>query len=178
MRTMGRVRVVLLTAIGLGAGLGFAERGTAVGTVEAQESGQNPKALARGLGIHFAVIPVAGNARPLLPDGTWGIRRSRAIAIAERHAPGGVGPQAGSGTPTIRVTAQFGLFTDTRFGRGTSKGRLHLFLKDRPVWVVTFSGPGIEIPPAGPVKGNVMHHEVSVVIDAKTGRYWMGYSYR
>jgi hypothetical protein len=42
--------------------------------------------------------------------------------------------------------------------------------------LVTFFGPGVVIYPHGPSPPGAVHHEVSVVIDAATGQYLMGFT--
>jgi len=72
----------------------------------------------------------------------------------------------------------YGMLTDNERGVRSSTGELQREFVNRPVWMVTFSGPAVQIEPSGPVATTVVHHEVTAVIDAATGKYLMGFSYQ
>jgi hypothetical protein len=77
----------------------------------------------------------------------------------------------------VQVSAQYTLYSDDRYGQKLGPGKVQPYLQNRPAWVITFSGPGVVLYPTGPrPPGSGVHHEVSVVIDAATGQYLMGYS--
>jgi hypothetical protein len=88
------------------------------------------------------------------------------------NTPYGV-DQAHNLLPNVQVSAQYGLFTRARPGR-----QLQPNMQNRPAWVITFYGPGVVIYPSGPRPPGAVHHQVSIVIDAATGEYLLGYSYR
>jgi hypothetical protein len=91
------------------------------------------------------------------------VSKEAATAEALRHAS--VAP-AGQLLPDVTVEARFGLYADQAF-------------KTRPVWLVTFSGPGVNVPindgpgprpGENPVPAPTAHTDV-VVIDGATGSY-------
>ena len=132
----------------------------------------DPTTLADAFGIHFSVQAVDEGGPPTLPNGQPGVPRDQAIRAAMDAAPAGVDKQAHSLLPNVQVAAQYGLFTRARPGR-----QLWPYVQNRPAWVVTFYGPGVVLYSSGP-RGSPrrVHHEVSVVIDAATGQYLMGFS--
>jgi hypothetical protein len=138
-------------------------------------SGEGPldsKTLADAYGIHFSVQAVAAGAPPTLPNGQQGVPVDQAIRAAMDAAPAGVDHQLHSLLPNVQVAAQYSLFTRGRPGRP-----LWPNVQNRPVWVITFYGPGVVLYSSGPIGSpRRVHHEVSVVIDAATGQYLMGYS--
>ncbi len=142
------------------------------------EGPQDPTTLADVYGIHFIAQVVAAGAQPTLPNGQPGVPMDQAVSAAMDAAPAGVDHQARSLAPNVQVAAQFTLFSDDRYGQRLASGQVQPYLQDRPAWVVTFSGPGVQLHPHGPRPAGSVHNEVSVVIDAATGQYLMGYSYR
>ena len=83
----------------------------------------------------------------------------------------------------MQVSAQYTLYSDDRYGQKLGPGKVQPYLQNRPAWVITFSGPGVVFYGSGgpyrpgprpPLSG--AKHEVSVVIDAATGQYLMGYA--
>ena len=132
----------------------------------------DPATLADAFGIHFTIQAVDNGGRPTLPNGQQGVSREQAIRAAMDHSLVQV-DQAHNLLPNVQVLAQYGLFTRARPGR-----QLHPNVQNRPAWVITFSGPGVVIYPSGPAAPGSVHHEVTVVIDAATGEYLLGYSYR
>lgn len=93
---------------------------------------------------------------------------SRAEAISKARAWGlAIRPSGG-----VSVAAQFGRFTDRSF-----KYHNWLAVQSRLIWLVTFFGPAIAIPSQGPCCApHPVHHALSVVIDAHTGKALMGFS--
>lgn len=82
------------------------------------------------------------------------ISKEEAIAAA---VPQTVGATTGDHlNPNIQVVPRFGLYSSTMF-------------LSRPVWVVTFSGPGVTIYSHGPT--SAVAHEETVIVDGKTGDY-------
>jgi hypothetical protein len=74
--------------------------------------------------------------------------------------------------PNVQVSAQYALLTRARLGR-----QLWPYLQNRPAWVITFSGPGVVLSSSGPPGSpRRVKHEMSVVIDAATGQYLMGFA--
>jgi hypothetical protein len=129
----------------------------------------DPTTLAE-FGIQFVAQAVANDAPPTLPNGQQGLPRDQAMRAAMDHTPYGV-DQAHNLLPNVQVAAQYGLFTRARPGR-----QLRSDVQNRPAWVITFYGPGVVIYPSGPRPPGSVHHEVTVVIDAATGQYLMGFS--
>jgi len=129
----------------------------------------DPTTLAE-FGIHFVTQAVDEGGRPMLPNGQQGVPKDQAIRAAMDHTPYGV-DQAHNLLPNVQVSAQYGLFTKVR------PGQVQPYLQNRPAWVITFSGPGVVFNLPGP-PGSLpaVHHEVSVMIDAATGQYLMGFS--
>jgi hypothetical protein len=135
----------------------------------------NPKTLAHGYGIHFTVEEVDEGGLPTLPTGQQGVPREQAIRAAMDTGLAGVDRAHMS---NVEVSAQYGLFTDDRYGQIVGPGRqIRPYLQDRPAWVVTFSGPGVVLSSHGPPGSRRrVKHEANVVIDAATGQYLMGFS--
>jgi hypothetical protein len=144
----------------------------------AQTSGQDPTALAAAFGIHFTPELVANGATPTLPNGHPAIPMDQAISSALDAAPAGVDYTHHQVLAGVQTTVEFGTFTDDRYGvRGVS-GNMQPYLQGRSVWIVTFAGPGLQLPAHGAARAGAVHNEVSEVVDATTGEYLMGYSYR
>lgn len=173
---MARAAFLCLALVGLAAVT--SARAGSQGSLGSQTSGQDPAVLARAFGIHFGPRPVANGAAPTLPDGRAGVRSVDAISVAMQHAPAGVNYSGHTVLAGVQVTAQYGTFSDSNYGSRLPSGELHAYYQNRPAWVVTFSGPGVMILPHGPAPKGATHHEVSVVVDASTGQYMLGYSYR
>jgi hypothetical protein len=116
-------------------------------------------------------------AQPILPDGARGVTMDQAINAAMTDSPA-VGFASGSGhlLPNVQAVAQYGVFTDPGYGPKLASGKVQPILENRPVWIVTFSG--LSIPQSGPQPGAAFHREFNVVIDAATGQYVRGFSYR
>jgi hypothetical protein len=76
------------------------------------------------------------------------------------------------------VRLNLDLFTADHYGQVVRPGQIQPYLQNRPAWVITFYGPGAVLDLPGPRGGSrpAAHHEVSVVIDAATGQYLMGFS--
>ena len=192
-------REVLLLVVGLCAGVigvaairawqhGGARVATVAGTTRAVPGPQtpvttsgegplDPAILADVYGIHFIAQAVDDGTLPTLPNGQHGVPRDQAIRAAMDAAPAGVDHQAHSLLPNVQVSAQYGLFTRGRPGRP-----LWPDVQNLPVWVITFSGPGVVFYGSGgprrpgPRPPREAKHEVSVVINAATGQYLMGFA--
>ena len=131
----------------------------------------DPTTLADAFGIHFTIQAVDDGGLPTLPNGQQGVPRDQAIRAAMDTGLAGV-DQAHTLLPNVQVSAQYGLLTRARPGR-----QLWPYLQNRPAWVITFSGPGVVLSSSGPPGSpRRVKHEVSVVIDAATGHYLMGYA--
>jgi hypothetical protein len=133
----------------------------------------DPKTLADVYGIHFTVQAVDEGGLPTLPNGQQGVPRDQAIRVAMENGPGVDRAQMSN----VEISAQYGLFTQVRPIRPD--------LQNRPAWVITFSGPGVNLYPYGgrpyprgprPLRLEDVKHEVSVVIDAATGQYLTGFA--
>ena len=143
----------------------------------------DPKTLAEVRGIHLAVQAVDEGGRPTLPNGQQGVSREQAIRAAMDTGLAGV-DAAHTLLPNVQVSAQYGLFTSDHYEQRLPSGQLQLVLENRPAWVITFSGPGVVLYPIGPYRPGPRpplsdadaKHEVSVVIDAATGQYLMGWA--
>jgi hypothetical protein len=138
--------------------------------------------MAQEFGIRFTPQVVGNDAAPTLPNEQRGVTMAQAISTAMDAAPSGVDYHAHTLLPGVQATAQYGLFSDDRYGQMLPSGRRQLYLQDRPAWVVTLSG--VQLPSHGPRRAGAVHpagadhNEVNIVIDAATGQYLMGYSYR
>ncbi len=128
---------------------------------------------------------------------------SRAKPVAPRRAAGAVGPlhftpatppaKALTHTeaiaaarrvgyslapPAVKVRATFGIATDSEYYLERKNGRRHYYVKNRPVWIVTFTGEGI-VPDPGPAGHRPSRNkEMNVVIDGFSGQELEDYSYR
>jgi hypothetical protein len=136
----------------------------------------DPETLAKVHGIHFSVQAVDEGGRPRLPNGQQGVSRDQAMRAAMDTGLAGA-DQARNVLPSVQVSAHYGLFT-----RGGPGRLLWPDVQNLPVWVVTFSGPGVVVyprggpPRPGPRPPREAKHEMSVVIDAATGHYLMGFA--
>ena len=136
----------------------------------------DPTTLADAYGIHLIAQAVDEGGLPTLPNGQQGVSREQAIRAAMDTGLGGV-DQAHNLLPNVQVSAQYGLFTADRYERVLPSGQIQPVLQNRPTWVITFYGPNVVFPPLGPrPPGSGVHHFVSIVIDAATGQYLMGFS--
>ena len=143
----------------------------------------DPTTLADAFGIHFSVQAVDEGGPPTLPNGQPGVPRDQAIRAAMDTGLAGV-DRARNLLPNVQVSAQYGLFTAKHLGQRLASGQIQPLLENRPAWVITFSGPGVVLYPIGPYRPGPRaplsdadaKHEVSVVIDAATGQYLMGFA--
>jgi hypothetical protein len=144
----------------------------------------DPKMLADGYGIHFNIQAVANGALPTLPNGQQGVPREQAIRAAMDHTLAGV-DVAHNLLPNVQVSAQYGLFTNDHYRQRLASGQMQPYLQNQPAWVITFSGPGVVFYGSGgpyrpgprpPLSDADAKHEMSVVIDAATGQYLMGWA--
>jgi hypothetical protein len=136
----------------------------------------DPTTLAEAHGIDFSGQPVDEGGLPALPNGQQGVSRDQAIRAAMDTGLAGV-DQEHNLLPNVQVSAHYGLFTNDHYEHRLPSGQLQLVLENRPAWVVTFSGPGVVLYSSGP-RGSPrrVKHEVSVVINAATGQYLMGFA--
>ena len=144
----------------------------------------DPKTLAEVRGIHLIAQPVDEGGLPTLPNEQQGVSRDQAIRAAMDTGLAGV-DAAHTLLPNVQVSAQYGLFTNDHDEQRLPSGHLQLVLENRPAWVITFSGPGVvhcgsggpyRPGPRPPLRPEDAKHEVSVVIDAATGQYLMGWA--
>jgi len=175
------MRVKALMTACLAAGVLFAAMLTLrlnTGTrAEARGTPQDVAAIAQIFGIRFVAEAVAQGAHPTLPSGGAGVSMAEAIADAVTNSPAvGTAAQSGQLLPGVGVAAQYGMFSNDRYGRVLPGGRVQPAWQDRPVWIITFAGAGLNFPTLGRVHG--FHHELNVVMDAASGRYLMAYLYR
>ena len=142
----------------------------------------DPTTLADAYGIHLIAQAVDEGGLPTLPNGQQGVSREQAIRAAMDTGLGGV-DQAHNLLPNVQVSAKYGLFTADHYGQRLASGQIQSYLQNRPAWVITFSGPGVVFYGSGgpyrpgprpPLSG--AKHEVSIVIDAATGQYLMGWA--
>jgi hypothetical protein len=121
---------------------------------------------------------------PTLPNGQQGVSRDQAIRAAMDHTLAGV-DVAHNLLPNVQVSAQYGLFTNDHYGQRLASGQIQPYLQNRPAWVITFSGPGVVFYGSGgpyrpgprpPLRPEDAKHEVSVVINAATGQYLIGWA--
>jgi hypothetical protein len=97
----------------------------------------DPTTLAEAHGIDFSGQPVDEGGLPALPNGQQGVSRDQAIRAAMDTGLAGV-DQEHNLLPSVQVSAHYGLFTRGRPGRPLWPDGQNL-----PVWVITFSGPGV-----------------------------------
>lgn len=113
-----------------------------------------------GVGVHLMRATPPANAFP----------RVSAISIAKRLA-------AHLTRPNADVSAAYRIVSDTDYYSIDRNGDRQYRIKDRPAWVITFSGA--RIPLYGRYGGEVSpNQQVSVVIDGETGKYLETYSYK
>lgn len=144
----------------------------------AQSTSQDPAVLKAAFGIRFTTQLVASGARPVLPGGQPGVSMDDAMRTAMTDSPAvGVATVSGELVPDSQISAQYGTFSDEKYGRIDASGRVQPEWQNRPVWIVTFAGPGVQLPSHNP-RVKAVHHELSVVLDAATGQYLMAYAYR
>ena len=127
--------------------------------------------------IHLIAQAVDDGTLPILPNGQRGVPMDQAIRAAMDAAPAGVDHRAHRLLPNVQVSAQYSLYSDDHYGHRLASGQIQPLLQNQPAWVITFSGPGVVLYSSGP-RGSPrrVKHEVSVVIDAATGQYLMGYA--
>lgn len=81
-------------------------------------------------GITFTPQPAA---QPAVPE-------ARAVSAALYHTAGALNGQL---RPGVTSTAEYGVFSDDQMAAESASGQQTLLYRDRPVWIVTFSGPGL-----------------------------------
>lgn len=144
----------------------------------AQADSSYPAANMAAFGITFNPLPSTTGAAVTLPGGGSGITDQQAIGVAMDHTGAVVNGQVPSG---VQMTTTYGIFSDSHVGKLASDGQVQPAYTNVPVWLVTFTGPGVDIQPAGPIPAgetaqSLAHHEESVVVDASTGGFLITYS--
>jgi hypothetical protein len=127
-------------------------------------------------GMRFAPIHVPDDHHPLLPDGGRGINRDEAVDVALCFT---TGAQNHSLRPDVDVNARYGIFSDDELSKRNATGDIQPLYQNRPVWLVTFSGPGVIEAATGRCCGPSHlgnHNEDNVVIDAATGQMLEAYT--
>jgi hypothetical protein len=112
-----------------------------------------------------------------LPSGQTPISRGQAIQDAEAV----FNP---SDQPNARVSAVYALYSNTEYGSRQPNGQVQPFFQDRPAWIVRFTG--INLPEIGGIyaqmhpdeRASSMNHEQFIFVDAVTGDFLGGYTYR
>jgi hypothetical protein len=169
-----------LAALGVLGGLGVSQLFTNRISVAAAHSTRNSRlVVVEGMGIQFNPAADATAAQPTLPDGQKAALRAQALAVAMEHTAGARNQRL---LPNVQVNAQFGMITDGQLAQRLPSGAVRPLLQNRPVWLVTFSGPGVQIGfpdhlRTGPVQ-IVYGHEDNIVIDGATGAYIESFTYR
>ncbi len=127
------------------------------------------------MGVSFSPATDASSEQPAAINGVMPISKSKATSIAEQFAEGPTRP-AGA---TTSIVASFGTFTDRELGKNPTSGQTRPFFERKAVWLVTVSGPGVQILSSGPMGGvHTVNHEENVVIDALTGKFLESFTYR
>lgn len=128
------------------------------------------------MGITFDPAPDAASGQPSAPPGVGTpISKTRAVAIATKHAFGLV-RQLHSG---VSVEARFGTFSDSQLAKRLPTGVKQPYFQKRLAWLVTFSGPGVQILSSGPMGGtHSVNHEENIVIDGLHGLFLESFTYR
>jgi hypothetical protein len=120
----------------------------------------SPRGAASAVGVRFTPATPPANA----------LSRADAIAAAQ-------GRGSSLASQNVKVRAAFGVATDTEYYLQRKNGTRHYYVKNRPVWIVTFIGAGL-VPNRGPHGGASPNRELNVVVDGLTGRQLEDYSYR
>ena len=130
-----------------------------------------PGALASASSGHTVNLPQGGHFNPeAVPQGVVSREAAVKTAISQSDAQRPVGTLA----PDVQVSAQYGLFLD---GQTTGTPQRLMFQRV-PIWLVTFSGPGLTILGVGAQGSSVSagqggKHAEDVVIDATSGKWIM-----
>lgn len=163
----------ILLCLGLAATIVFAVvvRGHTVG---AQSAPPAPSANVSAMGINFKPVGVADAATATLPNGGAAITRADALDVAGKHAMAYKDPRTITG---VQYTARYGTFSDNQLhsADGPSQGQLEFV--NRPVWVVSYYGPAVNIPLPSPaaLAQPPVAHEITVVVDAASGQFLESY---
>jgi hypothetical protein len=161
----------------LAVAVGTAPRG-GLSSARANGSYQDPQKLTE-MGLHFLPQPAPG----VLPSEQRAISAGAAIAAATTYAS--VPGHPGQLLPNVNVVAEFGYFSNHYYGQRLPSGAIQPFIQNRPAWVMSFAGPGLNLWPRGcgvecekfspeHMKQSLLssgEHEGSVVIDAVSGQY-------
>ncbi|HZT95351.1 MAG TPA: hypothetical protein VFB34_00805 [Chloroflexota bacterium] len=158
------IAVGVLSLVGLTAGGAALARGGPTGTAHASPAGDYAPGPLSAYGIRFTSEPSS--------QAVMGESQAISDATPDSQATASNG-QLLSG---VEATAQYGLFSDDAYGHGsTSSGGFQASYQNVPVWIVTFSGPGLSLPSVGGPRApggsgsSSVHHEQNIVIDAETG---------
>ncbi len=178
MTKMGKVIVLIAFAICIGGAVAVhswegvsdvsASSSGAVAT-EVQSSHEDLTTIHNVFGIRFAPQTVGSDVHPVINTGGTGISMGDAVsaAMGGDSAADGLAVVGGQLFPNVRVTAQYGMFSNDVYGPLNSSGQVQPRWQNIPAWIVTFAGPGVSAPSHGRIR--VTRHEVNVVVDAVTG---------
>jgi hypothetical protein len=154
------VAVLCLVTVGFVSGCGH-------GSAAKKPHVQGKLASLAGFNLRFAARPV----------GPGLITMHRAVALARQNS---VDAAYSKVRLPVYVRAQYGLFSDDTNSERLPSGRMRLLFQNMPAWIVTFSGPGIRIPPIGgrrrtenvhPMHLRTLKSQESVVMNARTGAF-------
>lgn len=131
-----------------------------------------------GLALGVSRHAHAGSTPPNGPEAA-GVRFTEAaqptgVINAQQAIAGAVA--FSSGLRGLAVNARYGLISDDQMAHISPSGVRTYVAQDRPVWLLTYRGVGI--PSFGPHPSVRSTTELNIVVDAYTGRYLFGYSYR
>jgi hypothetical protein len=104
------------------------------------------------------------------PDAAPPVTMAAAVSTALRFS--GAGSSDGQLLPNVNVSAEYGLFSDDEYGSNQADGTFKPRYQDIPAWIVTFTGPGLNVYSSGPPSADGsqrVNHEETVVIDGQTG---------
>ncbi|MGH2442206.1 MAG: hypothetical protein ACRDFX_03460 [Chloroflexota bacterium] len=138
---------------------------------------EDPALLKRAFHLDFTEMGLPAGGKPMLPGGAQGISMNDAISAALSRSPAtGMAGDSGGLRAGVRVFARYGIFTDEAFGPMGAGGVITPVIKDRPVWIVSFTG--VKYPITSPRARGLFHTGISVVVDALTGKALESYNYQ
>jgi hypothetical protein len=123
-----------------------------------------PSALAYSLAARrydFQPVTVTTDTGPALPDGSLG--------ITDRVAVDSAATALGAPGPGVEVAAQYGLLSAPRPAVLHPGGAWEPLYQDKPVWLVAFYGPGVNVPASLTHRERGVAHEIHALVDARTG---------
>jgi hypothetical protein len=170
-----KMRTRTIKAIGAAIGVAaLALIGLAIRPVDHSRAQPSPGFGSAPMGISFAPLST-NSAQPSFPGGSTGLSLQEALSAASRHAMASTDPLK---IPGVNYRAAYGLFSDSQLTQTNAAGvKFHPFLGHR-AWVVHYFGPGVNIPserPFGSHFAPLYAQEVTVVVDAATGRFMETY---